>query len=106
MGRPKLAGQQPWSPPPRRPPKPKGPKAPGTFSNPFQRSDGVSTVKIAFRASLECVSQLEQLAASLKMEGITRNVWLEELVLHGIEHGFRPPKRKEPKPEEDVREAG
>lgn len=95
MTRPKLSGQQPWRPPPRRPPKPKGPKAPGTLGNPFERSDGASTVKVAFRATLECVGQLEQMVATLKMEGIARNEWLEALIFDGIQRGFRPEKKDE-----------
>jgi hypothetical protein len=100
MSRQKTAAQQPWKPPARRPPKPKGPTAPGTLGNPYERSDGAATVKIAFRATLECVSQLEQLVARLKMEGFSRNEWLEELILHGIRTGFRPER------EADLQEAG
>lgn len=61
----------------------------GTIANPFPRSDGVQTARVTFRASVGCVAMLKQFSATLEMEGIQRNEWLERLVIDGITRGFR-----------------
>ena len=98
----KLSGQQP--PIARRPVRRKREKPPaiGTLKNPYQRDDGIQTVKIAFRASVQCAAQLKAMSTTLSLEGIARNEWLEDLVFYGIETGFRP---REPETSDDYESA-
>jgi hypothetical protein len=90
----------------RRPAK--GPKKEyriGSLTKPYERDDGVKTVKISITLNIEVLGKLEQYLLGAKFAGVGRTEWIESALEHAVDRRYMPPRRRRSGAEEQDSEA-
>jgi hypothetical protein len=62
----------------------------GTLGTPYERADGIRTVKFNVNLNVELVARLREYTLKAELEGIPRNEWIEAALADAITRGFMP----------------